>query len=319
MRHFYLIFSVFLIGLILSCKVDVKTSEDFSTISFTNFDHIAALERNCMNCHQASQKLNTAIAPDLTEIKLIYLEKHDTKAEFILNMKAFINHPTVESSLMPEAIDKYGLMPKLSYKDGDLTTMIGVIYENDFSSVEWEKMWLEYKSGYTKNMGKINYIDLGMDAANSTKSTLGKNLLAALQNYGPDGAVDFCHTRAIPLTDSMSTELNISVKRVSDKPRNPLNQANAEELKYITYAKAQLKDKVKPEPGLMEYDKQIVAYYPIETNDMCLQCHGIKNEHINEKTLSKILDLYPEDLATGYQSGEIRGIFVVEMDKKPSN
>jgi hypothetical protein len=49
---------------------------------------------------------------------------------------------------------------------------------------------------------------------------------------------------------------------------------------------------------------------------MCLQCHGIPNNQILPTTLSKIKELYPTDKATGYGENELRGIWVIEMDKK---
>ena len=52
------------------------------------------------------------------------------------------------------------------------------------------------------------------------------------------------------------------------------------------------------------------------TNIMCLQCHGKPDKDILPNTLTKIGSLYPEDKAIGYGVDELRGIWVVEMDKK---
>jgi len=49
---------------------------------------------------------------------------------------------------------------------------------------------------------------------------------------------------------------------------------------------------------------------------MCMQCHGSENEQIDNNTLAKINELYPDDKATGYGVGELRGIWVVEMDSE---
>ena len=63
------------------------------------------------------------------------------------------------------------------------------------------------------------------------------------------------------------------------------------------------------------YDK-MVGYYPIETNKMCLQCHGLPNTQILPATLTKLKHLYPTDKAIGYGENELRGIWVIEMNKK---
>jgi hypothetical protein len=49
---------------------------------------------------------------------------------------------------------------------------------------------------------------------------------------------------------------------------------------------------------------------------MCLQCHGKPGTDISEATTAKLRQLYPNDKATGYGINELRGIWVVEMNKK---
>jgi hypothetical protein len=166
------------------------------------------------------------------------------------------------------------------------------------------------------NEDSIDYLALGKEHAINTKSELGKNLTKALGEGGAEYAMTFCNTRAIPLTDSMSMELNAKMKRVSDRPRNPNNEANADELAFITMLKQNLEHGQKPSPQLKEMNGKMVGYYPILTNGMCLQCHGIPNDNINTSTLQKIKTLYPSDQATGYEDNQIRGLFVVEMNKR---
>ena len=89
-----------------------------------------------------------------------------------------------------------------------------------------------------KRQGQSNvsndYGDLGLKYALSTKAQLGKNLLRAIKEKGTDGAVEFCKIEAMKLTDSMSVMHNAIIKRVSDRPRNPKNFANTNELGHIT-------------------------------------------------------------------------------------
>ncbi|MBT8190256.1 MAG: DUF3365 domain-containing protein, partial [Bacteroidia bacterium] len=118
-----------------------------------------------------------------------------------------------------------------------------------------------------------------------------------------------------PLTDSMSMRLNAKIKRVSDKNRNPENAANVEELAYIKQAKLDISENGNASPQTIEKESMIVGYYPIMTNQMCLQCHGNPGENIDEETLARIDNLYPADVARGYGPNELRGIWVVEMKK----
>ena len=47
---------------------------------------------------------------------------------------------------------------------------------------------------------------------------------------------------------------------------------------------------------------------------MCLQCHGEKGKNIQPKTLEKIAQLYPNDLATGYKENEVRGLISIKTN-----
>lgn len=160
-----------------------------------------------------------------------------------------------------------------------------------------------------------SYLKKGQSIAFATKAVLGKNLLKAIQDKGVHGAVDFCNVKAIPLTDSMATNLKASIKRVSDKNRNPNNAANQKELEYIVFAKQELVQHGNAKPKVFEQNGKMVGYYPIITNDMCIKCHGNKTTDIDTKTLSAINKQYPNDKGTGYATNELRGIWVVEMKK----
>ncbi|MGB6037776.1 MAG: DUF3365 domain-containing protein, partial [Cryomorphaceae bacterium] len=68
-------------------------------------------------------------------------------------------------------------------------------------------------------------------------------------------------------------------------------------------------------PELTDLGETMVGYYPITTNTMCLKCHGEPNTQVNQSTLAVLKALYPEDEATGYGENELRGIWVVQMNK----
>lgn len=163
---------------------------------------------------------------------------------------------------------------------------------------------------------EINYIAKGLKYVMNTQSLLGKNLMTAIQEKGTVNAIAFCNIEAMPLTDSLVKDIDVSIKRVSDQPRNPNNQANEEELAYILKSKEALKNETKVLPFLKEENGKMVSYYPIFTQSFCLQCHGDKSTDIQPEVLAKLNNLYPNDKATGYNESEIRGIWVVEMQKE---
>ncbi len=186
--------------------------------------------------------------------------------------------------------------------------------ENSKETVESTSIKTDHPQDHPMN--EMDYLKTGKELALQTKASLAKYLVSALGENGSAGAVEFCNTKAIAITDSMSLALGAHIKRVSDQPRNPVNTANEAELAYIKKwkeAKVNGKDKA---PIVTEIAGKMVGYYPIITNQMCMQCHGKPGIDINAATLKKIKQLYPADQAIGYAENEIRGIFVVDMNKQ---
>ena len=208
-------------------------------------------------------------------------------------------------------------MPILNFSEKQLAQIANYIYTTELETLDWyEKHYEEEKQKHKLNIEDLTYEEQGLNYAMLTKSVLGKNLKGAIKSKGAENAVEFCNERAYPLVDSMAVMLNTKIKRVTDKPRNPLNIANESELKYIEASKQILVKGGKVIPQVQEISGKMVAYYPIVTNKMCMQCHGEPNTQIQPVTLEKLNSLYPKDMARGYTENQLRGIWVVEMDKR---
>ncbi|MGE0561693.1 MAG: DUF3365 domain-containing protein [Flavobacteriales bacterium] len=273
------------------------------------------MSQTCFTCHNPDLEIDSRVAPPLFKIREHYLDDETTQEEFVKNIVHFINNPTEENSIMPGAVRNFGLMPKMTFKDEDIKLIATYLFENDVASDEWYEQWQAFNKQPKTEVEKLSFEDMGLKYAMGTKAILGKNLMNAIQTKGAEHAVDFCNIKAIPLTDSMSVEFGAKIKRVSDKPRNANNQANAEELSIIEELKVKIAKGEKLAPKVVEHNDKMVGYYAIETNKMCLQCHGIANVDVQAPTLAKIKTKYPNDKALGYKENEIRGIWVVEMTK----
>lgn len=185
--------------------------------------------------------------------------------------------------------------------------------KTNYISVEkrLEKKAIPEKVQTTLTADTVSYADRGLQYALNTQAVLGKNLMTAIQNSGTLGALSFCNEKAYPLTDSMAVLQKADLKRVTDQPRNPANQANTTELEHVETFKQVIANKELPNPIVEDIDGKVKVYYPILTNQMCLQCHGKPNKNIEPSTLSKLSVLYPEDKAIGYGLNEVRGIWSV--------
>ena len=170
-----------------------------------------------------------------------------------------------------------------------------------------------HSSGVTE-IQEPNYRELGMTYAQGTQKVLGKNLLGTIQNKGVAAAVTFCNERAYPLTDSMATQYKAKIKRVSDKPRNPKNMANTVELAYINVFKEKVAKGDSIEPMIKEEEGKWNFYYPIITNNLCLNCHGMPEKAIAPDVMAQLYQLYPQDKATGYDVDEVRGLWSIVFE-----
>ncbi len=171
-----------------------------------------------------------------------------------------------------------------------------------------------------KNIGKQNKVF----ALSANKNI--KLLFQQIKDFNPRYAVisdqfnalkliEFCNKNVAGISDSLSQFHGAQISRASDKPRNPSNKASDVEIKSIDSLKALKAAGASLTPISFETENQVITHYPIPTAGMCLKCHADTQKTISSAVQQKLQSLYPEDMATGYQVGDIRGIWVVKMDK----
>lgn len=320
MKNSITVTSVFFLLLTIGCSDSKKEEPSIEENKVSNqMAHgFKLLESNCFSCHSANSSQESGVAPSMKKVKLAYLENNITLEQFSNSLINAVQNPSVENSKMPDAIQQFGLMPKMNFTKAQLNDIATYLYNTNIEKENWyDDYYLEEHQKHTSaNTKPISPTEQGLEYALKTKSILGKNLLGVIKSKGTVGALLFCNENAIHLTDTVANQIKgVEVKRVSDKNRNPANKANVNELSYIEKAKTKLIYGEKITPQIQEIDGQIVGYYPITTNNMCMQCHGDLNSDIEPNTYTKIKELYPDDLAVGYSVDELRGIWVVTMPK----
>jgi len=146
--------------------------------------------------------------------------------------------------------------------------------------------------------------------------TLVGHLTAALEEGGPVQAIEFCSIEAIPVTAAVQSGARpgLSLKRTSFRYRNPLNAPDeAEEEALLYFEKAILEGGSPPSSFVHQISDGEYRYYqPLFLGDMCLQCHGSRDE-MGEEVLEVLAEKYPTDLATGYAAGDFRGVLRVTV------
>lgn len=315
---------------VISCK-DAKKSEYKSVVSISengmaddskSHPGKKIMETECYICHNPKASQESMIAPPMIAVKMYYIDDDTTKEQFTEDLIKWVNDPEQESK-MPDALFEFGSMPYIPYPDTTIAKIAEYIYDYDIERPKWYDDALKEGDGkgivlnrdiISKEIQNKN-ANIGMAYATAAKTALGKNLLKAISEKGTIGAIEFCNTKALALTDSISLMNNAVIKRVSDNPRNLKNMANEEEFGYISYFKKLVAAGKEPKPIVKRENGNVDFYYPITTNTICLQCHGKPNEQIKPATLTVLHSLYPEDKAFGYDVNEVRGIWVVNFDE----
>jgi cytochrome c551/c552 len=85
---------------------------------------------NCITCHKETKSIS---APSVVEFKQRYLSAFSKKKDFVEYMSAWVQNPKKDTSLMSDAIKKYGLMPHLYFDKETLMDISTYIYETDFT------------------------------------------------------------------------------------------------------------------------------------------------------------------------------------------
>ena len=137
-------------------------------------------------------------------------------------------------------------------------------------------------------------------------------LTAAMAAEGPQGAIGVCSSIAPALTAQLSEESGASVRRTALKTRNPAAKADATEQRVMaSWAAAPFDDEGRPKRWTAREGGEYRYMRAIPTMPMCLACHG---ENIAPEVTAAIRAHYPEDQATGFATGQLRGAFSIGGD-----
>jgi Protein of unknown function (DUF3365) len=146
----------------------------------------------------------------------------------------------------------------------------------------------------------------------------GKELITqlkqALEEGGPIKAIKVCNSEAPEIATKLSSQYDWEIGRTSLKTRNPKNNPDEWETKVLQQFE-QRKQQGEAIAKLEYYETTAKGFRymkAIPTKGLCLTCHG---DAIPESVKTTLVELYPEDKATGFKAGQIRGAFTVFQNK----
>jgi mono/diheme cytochrome c family protein len=144
-----------------------------------------------------------------------------------------------------------------------------------------------------------------LEAKDELFKRLSTRLVAAMSSGGPSAAIQVCRQEAPKIADAVGQQYQLAIGRTSFKLRNPANAPPEWATEFI--------ERRETEPQLVALaEGKTGALFPIHLQTQCLVCHG-PAEMLAEDVRRELAALYPQDQATGFQEGDLRGWFWVEV------
>ncbi len=149
-----------------------------------------------------------------------------------------------------------------------------------------------------------------MERALKARDALFGRLLGRLESLlkelKPSAVIGVCQHEAPEFAKQISAEHEVKIGRTSLKLRNTKNQPPA-------WAQPIIVSKPSEPVWLAHQSGAVRGLLPIRIKPACLACHG-PVDRLSPDLLAVLKATYPDDRATGYAEGDLRGWFWIEVE-----
>lgn len=136
-------------------------------------------------------------------------------------------------------------------------------------------------------------------------AALSSKVMSAMQEGGAVKAIGYCKIAAPNIHGQVAESEALAIGRTSFKLRNPANTPPA-------WAQGYVNEKREEAALLGHADGRFAALLPIRMMGLCTRCHGTPDT-IDAAASKEIQRLYPLDAAVGFEKGDLRGYFWIEV------
>ncbi len=157
----------------------------------------------------------------------------------------------------------------------------------------------------------------GVTAIKMLGAELKKNVKAKLQEDKSGlEAMNFCSTNVAEISANVAKKFpeGVTVRRVASKYRNEANKPDSVDTEVLEQFQKELEEKTfEKKPKLVDVNGTKRVYVPLLVSKVCTKCHG---QNIDPKIAKVIKEHYPNDKATGFKEGDLRGAMVAEIKEE---
>lgn len=137
---------------------------------------------------------------------------------------------------------------------------------------------------------------------------LSGRLMDVMGSQGPTAAILVCQQEAPKIARDVSVAQGLQIGRTGVRLRNSKN-------KPPQWATSLIEAKTDTPTFARLSNGHAAALLPIKLQGQCLICHGPK-EQIAPGIQDQLTKLYPNDEATGFKEGELRGWFWIDLPNR---
>jgi hypothetical protein len=147
--------------------------------------------------------------------------------------------------------------------------------------------------------------------ADAFQQQLGGDLQTAMARGGPIEAVSVCREVAPAIAEQFSAQSQADVGRTALRVRNPENAADPQARSILEEFERRLAvdPDTLPEHFAAAADGSARYLRAIVLQPMCAACHG---EVLAPEVVGAVARHYPDDQATGFAVGDLRGAFLID-------
>ena len=149
---------------------------------------------------------------------------------------------------------------------------------------------------------------LAMAAKDELFKRLSGRLMDVLEKDGAAAAIEVCRVDAVAFSEQVGHELGVEIGRTSFKLRSGSNPPPDWSRTFVEERVAEPRFVSLPKNGLG-------VFLPIKLQKKCEQCHG-PDDQIAPDVKAALKLHYPNDQATGFKDGDLRGWFWVEVPQQ---
>lgn len=180
-------------------------------------------------------------------------------------------------------------------------------------------IWGLALAGSLAGAGTLTMEQQAQQLAKTFGGQLKSVLQGAMHSGGPVQALNVCKANAPQIASTIASTIGMDkgwkVGRTSLKVRNPSNAPDAWETVVLQQWSQQLAAgtplaELKAATVMEMNGKPTFRYMQaIPTGELCLTCHG---SQLASPVQEALAELYPQDQATGFKQGDLRGAFTLQ-------